>query len=129
MASWLKKSIEMAIAYEKNGATPPGFEPGAQIKMIRRVTTVPRSRDPMVLRTLIDSCCTGWGLIPFRIVKDLSLQVQDAPCHGTRRLVDGNFESLGYVKTLAVILNVSSQDRIILLEIEVIPDERHVPYR
>ena len=44
MASWLKKSIEMAIAYEKNGVTPPGFEPGAQIKMIQRVTTVPRSR-------------------------------------------------------------------------------------
>ena len=25
------------------GMTPPGFEPGAQIKMIQRVTTVPRS--------------------------------------------------------------------------------------
>ena len=44
MANWLKKSIEVDITYEKNGATPPGFEPGTKIKMIQRVTTVPRSQ-------------------------------------------------------------------------------------
>ena len=47
MANRLKKSNEMATTYEKNGATPPGFEPGAQIKMIQRVTTVPRSQSTL----------------------------------------------------------------------------------
>ena len=33
----------MDITYEKGEVTLPGFEPGAQIRMIQRVTTVPRS--------------------------------------------------------------------------------------
>ena len=45
MANHLKKSTKKDMTYEKvNEVTPPGFEPGAQIKMIQRVTTVPRSR-------------------------------------------------------------------------------------
>ena len=38
-----KSKNEMAITYEKNEVTPPGFEPGTQIRMIQRVTSVPRS--------------------------------------------------------------------------------------
>ena len=40
--AWKVKN-EMALTYEKNEVTPPGFEPGAQTRMIQRVTTVPRS--------------------------------------------------------------------------------------
>ena len=44
MQSHLNKSKEMNMSYKKNEVTPPGIKSGAQIKMIRRVTTVPRSR-------------------------------------------------------------------------------------
>ena len=38
-----KSKNEMDITYKKGEVTPPGFEAGAQIRLIQRVTTVPRS--------------------------------------------------------------------------------------
>ena len=64
-----------------------------------------------------------------KTVKDLDLQVQENHARrGTYTSVGGKFHSLGYVKVQEVMFPVLSQDRIFLLELEVVPDGDHMPF-
>ena len=88
--------------------------------------TVALTRDvngrPSVLRTLIDACCTGRGLISEKTVKSLGLKMTKKSHGGTYTSVGGKFKSLGYVRIPALILPVLSQDQSFSVELEVVPD-------
>ena len=84
--------------------------------------------DAIVLRTLVDPCCTRRGLMSLKTAKSLGLEVQTTQRLGTYTSVGGKFKSLGYVKVPAVMLPALSPDKTFALELEVVPDEGHMTY-
>ena len=47
--------------------------------------------NPVVMRTLIDSCCTGKGLVALKIANTLGLDIRPATYYGTLTFVGGKF--------------------------------------
>ena len=84
--------------------------------------------EPIVMRILLDTCCTGKGLIAEKTVKDLGLKIKKAARQGTYTSVGGKFKSLGFVVVPDVMLPVLSQDRSFSMELEVVPDDGHMSY-
>ena len=83
---------------------------------------------PMVMRVLLDVCCTGTELIALKTVKEQGLKpVKDAR-QGTYTSVGGNFKSLGFVTVTDVMLPALSQDRSFSMELEVVPDQGNMTY-
>ena len=80
------------------------------------------------MRTLLDPCCTGAGLISARVTDSLGLDIRPATHRGTFTSVGGKFNTIGYVTVPSVMLPVLSQDKTVTLEVEVVPDEAHMTY-
>ena len=76
----------------------------------------------VIVRTLLDSCCTGAGLVHSNVIKDLGLCVEDTGTQGsTYTSVGGTFKSQGRVKVPSVTFPVFSSDRTFHVELEVVP--------
>ena len=67
---------------------------------------------PLVMRVLLDSCCTRTGLISAGVADSLGLNIQPATHCGTFTFVSGKFYTIGYVTVPSVMLPVLSQDNI-----------------
>ena len=81
------------------------------------------------MRTLLDSCCTGAGLVHSNVIKDLGMCMEDTGTRGsTYTSVGGTFRSQGRVKVPSVMFPVFSGDRTFNLELEVVPTRGHMTY-
>ena len=67
--------------------------------------------NPVVMKTLIDSYCTGKGLVALKTAKTLGLNIPPATHHETFTTVGGKFKTIGYATVPSVMLPVLSQDK------------------
>ena len=84
--------------------------------------------NPIVVRTLLDPCCTGTGLISARVADSFWLDIRPATHRGTFASIGGKLDTIEYVAVPSVMIPVLSQDKTVTLELEVVPDEAHMTY-
>ena len=84
--------------------------------------------NPLVMRILIDPCCTGTGPISARAAKRLGLPMKPTTHGGTFISVRGKCKPVGYTAISSLMLPTLSQDRTFSMDLEVVPGTGHMNY-